>query len=338
LVALFAGLLAWRGFTGHGLGRVYVERGEVSLAADGQSPSGEPTWRTVPAAQAEHRWTTWTEVPPRAFFEAQAKDAAQDRIALSWPRTIGLWVAAFLTLAIFSFLYADNPAYRLGEAIVVGVSAAYWMVVGFWETVVPKLLGTLMPLQVKAMVQPSLKVPAFGAWSPGTWNAASPDFWPWLQQWGAMATATLLGLMLLWRLMPRGGWIAGWPLAFIVGVTAGRRMVTQVESDLMAQAATTMQSVVPATSGLGMWEGVWATLPGVLVLVGVICCLCYFLFSVQHRGAVGGAARVGVWYLMITFGAAFGFTVMGRIALLADRVEFLFDNWLWIIDPNHLRG
>jgi hypothetical protein len=53
---------------------------------------------------------------------------------------------------------------------------------------------------------------------------------------------------------------------------------------------------------------------------------------------VGGAARVGVWYLMITFGAAFGFTVMGRIALLADRVEFLLDDWLWIIDPNHLRG
>ena len=50
------------------------------------------------------------------------------------------------------------------------------------------------------------------------------------------------------------------------------------------------------------------------------------------------AARVGIWYLMITFGAAFGFTVMGRIALLAARVEFLFDDWLWLIDPNHLRG
>jgi hypothetical protein len=53
---------------------------------------------------------------------------------------------------------------------------------------------------------------------------------------------------------------------------------------------------------------------------------------------VGGAARVGVWYLMITFGAAFGFTVMGRIALLAARFEFLFDDWLWLIDPNHLRS
>ncbi|NBX24542.1 MAG: hypothetical protein EBQ99_00580 [Planctomycetes bacterium] len=342
LVVLFAGLLAWRGFTGHGLGRVYVERGEVSLArerAPADAPAASvPRWRSVPVEQAEVRWTTWSKVPPKAHFEAEARDPGQDRVVLSWPRTIGLWVAAFLTLAIFSFLYADNPAYRFTEAVVVGVSAAYWMVVGFWDVVVPKLLATLMPETVQAMVQPTLKIPQFSPWWPETWDTASDAFDPWLQQWGAMALALLLGLMLMWRLLPRGGWIAGWPLAFIVGVTAGRRMVTQVESDLMEQAASTMQSVVPTAQGLSAWDWAWAALPGVLVLVGVVCCLCYFLFSVQHRGVVGGAARVGVWYLMITFGAAFGFTVMGRIALLADRVEFLFDDWLWIIDPNHLRG
>ena len=48
---------------------------------------------------------------------------------------------------------------------------------------------------------------------------------------------------------------------------------------------------------------------------------------------MGKTARVGIWFLMITFGAAFGYTVMGRIALLAIRLEFLFDDWLWIIDP-----
>ena len=66
-------------------------------------------------------------------------------------------------------------------------------------------------------------------------------------------------------------------------------------------------------------------------------CLVYFFFSVEHKGAVGKTARVGIWYLMITFGAAFGFTVMGRIALLAARVEFLFDDWMWLIDPMQQR-
>ena len=40
---------------------------------------------------------------------------------------------------------------------------------------------------------------------------------------------------------------------------------------------------------------------------------------------------------MITFGASFGYTVMGRIALLAARIEFLLDDWLWLIDPTHRR-
>jgi hypothetical protein len=28
---------------------------------------------------------------------------------------------------------------------------------------------------------------------------------------------------------------------------------------------------------------------------------------------------------------------MGRIALLAIRLEFLFDDWLWLIDPSDRR-
>ena len=75
-----------------------------------------------------------------------------------------------------------------------------------------------------------------------------------------------------------------------------------------------------------------------LLLAGILACLTYFFFSVEHKGGVGKIARVGIWYLMITFGAAFGFTVMGRIALLAARLEFLFNDWLWLIDPTDQRG
>jgi hypothetical protein len=56
--------------------------------------------------------------------------------------------------------------------------------------------------------------------------------------------------------------------------------------------------------------------------------LVYFFFSLEHKGVVGKTARVGVWFLMITFGAAFGFTVMGRITLLVGRFDFLFNDWL----------
>ena len=81
----------------------------------------------------------------------------------------------------------------------------------------------------------------------------------------------------------------------------------------------------------------WASLRNAGLVFGVLACLAYFFFSVEHRGLVGRLARVGVWYLMITFGASFAFTVMGRIALLAGRITFLFDDWLWLIDPTGKR-
>ena len=46
-----------------------------------------------------------------------------------------LWLAAFLTLGIVSFLYKDNPWYKLCEAIFVGLSAGYWFVVLFWDNI-----------------------------------------------------------------------------------------------------------------------------------------------------------------------------------------------------------
>ena len=359
--AVFVALIVARGMIGQGLGRVYVKRTDVtvklpdaaaekfeaggtssasnsaastqttaSLGSAASSSSAALTQATTQSSASTSSssattisWQDWKQVTPLEFNAAQKANPAQTEITLSWPRTIGLWLAAFFTLAIFSFLYADNPFYKIAESLVVGVSAAYWGVIGFWDTLVPKMFGALTPGLVKSLVQPSLVAPEM------------------LQQI-SMIFALILGVMMLWRLLPRGGWISAWPLAFIVGVTAGLKIVSHVESDLMAQAAATMKplvvSVTDASGATNMWDSWWASVANVLLVVGVICCLAYFFFSVEHKGVVGGAARVGIWYLMITFGASFGFTVMGRIALLAARVEFLFDDWLWLIDPNHFRG
>jgi hypothetical protein len=43
----------------------------------------------------------------------------------------GIWVAAFLTICIFSFLYEDNPFYKFAEHLFVGVSAGYFMATTF---------------------------------------------------------------------------------------------------------------------------------------------------------------------------------------------------------------
>ena len=69
-----------------------------------------------------------------------------------------------------------------------------------------------------------------------------------------------------------------------------------------------------------------------ILLFPVFGSLFYFFFSTEHRGPVyGNLAKIGIWFLMISFGASFGATVMGRISLLIGRFSFLLHDWLGII-------
>jgi hypothetical protein len=57
--------------------------------------------------------------------------------------------------------------------------------------------------------------------------------------------------------------------------------------------------------------------------VGLICALAHFVFTFRRTPALRAMSRVGIITLMITFGSMFGFTVLGRIALLIERVSDL---------------
>lgn len=246
------------------------------------------------------------------YVEAGAKDPGA---AVSLPRTAGVWLAAFFTLAIFSFLYRDNVFYKLAEAIMVGVSAAWVMAVGFWDVIVKKLFAELTPALMRNWALPDLDA-----------KHDSPN-WIYL-------VPLVLGIMLLWRLAPRGGWIARWPLAFVVGTYSGLRLVNFLDADFVHQIRNTVVPLIVMADGRFDF---WASARNAGLVLGLLSCLTYFFFSVEHKGLVGRVSRVGVWFLMVTFGASFAFTVMGRIALLASRLEFLFDDWLWLIDPTDKR-
>lgn len=256
-----------------------------------------------------------------SVFVFQTAMAAQDPAAdpetvrSNW-QIIGVWTAALLTLGIFSFLYNDNPLYKVCESIFVGTSAAYYMVNAFWTALVPKVIAPLAPGFAKSTLL--------------------PEFTP-AESYGVSALLVLvpvvLGGMLLMRLLPKGGSISIWTLAFIIGTTAGMRLTASIESDILAQisaAASPLVVLGPAEGGGNRIEWL-ASLANLVGVVGVLTVLTYFFFSVEHKGVVGKTARVGIWFLMITFGASFGLTVMGRITLLSQRFEFLFKDWLGIL-------
>jgi len=290
--------------------RKWVAPEDAGLAAgtlrrvDGVEPIRWETRESVKASEAE-------------LLRSEIKPGGPVRIESSPIDSLGIWVAALLTLFILSFVYRDNPFYKVAESILIGVSAAYWMVVGFWSTIVPQLLGALAPGFVREYAMPSLPASA----TPGL--DAALAFVP-----------LLLGFMLLWRLAPKGGWISVWPIAFVIGTTAGIRLVGAIEADLMRQLVAAMKPLVVFEEGVAAsGEAIrmfdfWGSVGSVVGVVGVLSVLTYFFFSVEHKGAVGKTARVGIWFLMISFGSAFGLTVMGRITLLLQRFEFLFTDWL----------
>jgi hypothetical protein len=201
----------------------------------------------------------------------------------------------------------------------VGVSAAAIMVAAFWEQIVPNVLGEIVPNLMKISLYPAVEIDPNTTWK----------FWTRLAALG-------LGVMLLWRLMPKGQWIARWPLAIIIGSMAGARMVVFIQTDLMGVVGSTIVPVVAIDPATGF--DFWQSLRQSGIVLGVLVCLFYFFFSIEHKGAAGRVATLGIWVLMITFGASFALTVMGRIALLSERFQFLFDDWLWIIDPTHMRS
>ncbi len=212
---------------------------------------------------------------------------------------IGLWVAALLTLAIYSFLYGDNPIYKFSEHIFVGVSAAYGAAIVYHQALVPKLVQPLS----EGLIQPLLASDASGI----VWTKAT------------LVIPGILGVLIFGRFFRGYQWLSRWPIAFVMGLGAGLSIPRSIQSLVLMQMHGTMQPVWPLTGG---------GFDNLLLVVGVVCTLAYFYFSLPHRGVMGGLSRAGIWFLMIGFGAGFGNTVMARISLLIGRIQFLLYEWL----------
>lgn len=198
----------------------------------------------------------------------------------------GIWVAAFLTLAIYSFLYKDNPVYRLAESIFVGVSLGYEVGLVFYRTIWPNLVERLLA-------------------DPG------PNWY--------LAIGGIIGIMLYCRYIPKVSFLGRWALAVYIGYFIGVELMQRLHGDVLPQVRDTMLPL----SSLSL-----VTFQNLLIIVGVLSVLIYFYFSKPHTGILKPVSRIGVYFIMICFGASFGYTIMARISLLIGRLTFLVEGWV----------
>jgi len=201
---------------------------------------------------------------------------------------IGVWLLVLMTLCILSYLFGDNPFYKIAEHIFVGISAGYVFALTWWDQVWPNLFGRLFPKYVDAGF----------------------DFSP------IYIIPLILGIFMLFRLIPSLSWLARIAIAYIVGMAAGLKFYVYINSNILMQIQN---------SGIDFTKSGWDIFNHIVILFGVISALVYFFFSKEHKGVVGTISKVGVYFLMIKFGASFGFAVMGRVSLLIGRFEDLIN-------------
>jgi len=207
---------------------------------------------------------------------------------------LGTITAVALTLAMYSFLYKDNPAFKIAENLFVGVAMGYWIIITWYNILKPDVFETLI-------------VPIFKE------TGKAPQY--------AVIIPTLLGVFMLLRFSDKLSWLSRWSFAFIVGLGAGITIPNFIHAFILKQLS--FDSLITAS--------IPESINNFLILLGVVSVLIYFFFSMEHKGVVGGVSKIGVWFLMIAFGASFGFTVMARMSLLIGRIQFLIRDWLGII-------
>ncbi len=202
---------------------------------------------------------------------------------------IWIWIGAFLTFCIFSFLYKDNPLYRFAEHLFVGVSVGYSISISYHNVLYPDLIVPLFKHGQLLNIIP-----------------------------------LLFGLCYFARFIPQVSWLIRLPMGLVLGFGAGASIPATLQASIIKQ----IQGAVLTPNIFKHWDFfVWA----LITFIGLICVVTYFYFSKERNKVTKLVAEGGVIFLMVGFGASFGYTVMARISLLIGRFQFLLRDWLHII-------
>jgi hypothetical protein len=197
---------------------------------------------------------------------------------------------------IFSYLLGDNPVFRLALHIFIGVSAAYVLLVAIY-----------------AVFLPLLTLP----------NAADPDT---RSIWIISLIGVGLGVLLFARRVRFLSWLSDVSLGILVGVGVGVALAGALIGTLTPQVDATTSAVIPLPSTA---PDVLRPIGQAIAFIGTISGLLVFSF-VGRRPArrvgsrlLNGGARIGRWFVLIGFGAAFGGLLAASVSFFADRVQYL---------------
>lgn len=227
---------------------------------------------------------------------------------------IGMIVGAALTLLIFGYLLGDFPGlgslfqslYRLALHIFIGALIGYSAAVVIREIWLKMIIAQLRS-------NPALAIPV------------------------------LIGLgLFLFKSIHRLSYIGNLFMAPLIGVGIAVALGGAFLGTLVPQVGATA-GAMRIENPLGTREGMLDLLEGALIIGGTICTLMVFSFTstTQRRPGLASLwnqvvnvmARIGQWFLLVTFGVAFAGALTASLSIFISRIQYLIDVLATLVLP-----
>jgi hypothetical protein len=203
---------------------------------------------------------------------------------------IGLWVAAVLTLIVYTFLIRDNPLFRFAEHLLVGTALGYAALIVLERVLLPSANAVVFDL----FANPVSRI--------------------------MTALGLLWGVFLLGWLFRPVRWLASWSLAIVFGVGAALAIGGALVGTLLPQVGATLLPL----QGAAVLDNLVIV---VLVLAGLTY---FFFAVRRDRPVgkvIQGVSKVGRWGMMVALGSLLGARAVTLLNALVERFQFL-GNWV----------
>ena len=123
-----------------------------------------------------------------------------------------------------------------------------------------------------------------------------------------------LGLLLYTRLSRQYSWLSSYSFSLTLGMGTGAVLSKQFSSNVLRLVADATEAP---------WTNSWGMLSGILVFVGSILALTYWIFTKEATGLFGYAVKIGRIYLMISIGFLYAQDVLWAQSLFVGAWEMV---------------
>jgi hypothetical protein len=202
---------------------------------------------------------------------------------------LSLLISTTLILAVYSILYRESLAFRVGEHLMVGATVGHAIV--------------LAVFQIRDL-----------AWRKVESGLATGNI-----SGIAYVIPMIVGIMLYLQFSSKYRFVARVSIALLlaVGIALSARGLIFVNVIGQIRGA-----LAPLT-----------TIRDIAYMIGVVCTLLYFIYERRASKAVGPLPKVGRYVIMLTMGAYFANTIMGRLSIVIGTLTSLFVDPVWYLIP-----